>query len=162
MKIRVILTILGAFLFVQTAQAAAPILSGSYAVTLTDTCQAAIGTMTNPRTGNVEALETFTTGKLSQTVGTLTFDPATQTAQLSATMIKGSLLIVRGIPGGSHMATSTESGSTAYSNTDSTLVIESQTYSAAYGNIVAGVAQYVTFVGSKSPQCVERGVAVHE
>ncbi|HVA39497.1 MAG TPA: hypothetical protein VNF49_02445 [Candidatus Binataceae bacterium] len=162
MKIKIAFMMLGALLSVQTAQAiVAPILSGPYAVTLTDTCQAAIAGPTDPRTGDVQYIETFTTGKLAQTVGTLTFDPNTLIAQISATMIKGSLLIVRGV-GGSHMATSTLSSSVPYSNTDSSLVIDTQTYHAAYGNIVSGVAQYVSFVGSKSPQCVERGVAVHE
>lgn len=137
---------LGALLFAQMANAAAPILSGPYAVTLTDTCQAVVWTSTDPKTGDVLSLNTISDGKLAQTVGTLTFDPTTQTALISGTMIKGSLLIVKGIPGSYHMEKSTISSSVSYSNTDSTLVIDTQTYSVgAVRNGPAGGREYAAW-----------------
>lgn len=147
-----------------TALAAAPRLSGVYALSLTENCQVTLTTHTDPNTGDVDSLETVDDGKLSETVASAKFNAAAGTITLSGAQGKGSILLVPGLSDPSEvMAQLATSESLSFSNTGSTLTINGDTFTAAYGDIAAGVAHYVTFMRVDTMKgCVEHGTAVHQ
>jgi hypothetical protein len=175
MKFKVLLMIAAACLLPLDAIAATPKLSGNYALSLSQNCQVTVGTSTydNIELGNATTTtlanlfdQTIDDGKLSQSVGTATFNQSTHTLSFSGTQVKGSVLIVPGLSSDSELMTSSpDSGSFGYSvPSSSSLVLGGVTYQAAYGNIVNGIAKYVTFVTQdpSKPACSDYGTAVHQ
>ena len=175
MKVRIWVVIAAVCLLPLDAIAAAPKLSGSYALSLSQNCQVTVGTTTydNVELGNQTTTtlanvfdETVNDGKLSQSVYTATFDQSTHTLSVLGTQVQGSVLIVPGLSSPSEVMTSSpDSGSFSYSvPTTSSLVLGGVTYHAAYGNIVNGTAKYVTFVTQDpdKPACYDYGTAVHQ
>jgi len=165
MKVRLFLLVALVSLFPLDALAATPKLSGNYAFSLSQSCQITLSTFPDQSTGDVSALETIDDGKISQSVALATFSK-TGTVSVSGAQVKGSALLVPGLSGTDEsMSGSPFSGSFAYSIPDaSTLVINSVQYHAVYGNIVGGIAKYVTFLvqDPNKPGCVESGTAVHQ
>ena len=163
-----------------------PKLSGIYAFSLNEYCQVTVGTDTFNnivvRTGAADADGDFSDGttslasifdrtvddgKISITTAKATFNPTSGTAVLSGLSDKGSVLLVQGLSDPSENLAEIPFGGANpvnYSNTASTLTINGLTFNVSYGNIVSGVAKYVTFSGldSQKPGCAEQGTAVHQ
>jgi hypothetical protein len=164
MRIRLFLLVALVSLFPLDAIAATPKLSGPYAFSLTQSCQITLSTFPDQSTGDVAALETIDDGKISQAVALANFGKTT--VSVSGAQVKGSALLVPGLSNADEsMSDSPFSGSFNYSIPNaSTLIINGTQYHAVYGNIVAEIAKYVTFVvqDPNKPGCVESGTAVHQ
>ena len=161
-----------------------PKLSGNYAFSLNQYCQVAVGTDTFNnivvRTGTVDADGDFSDGttslasvfdktvddgKISLTTAKATFNSTSGTVVMSGLSDKGSVLLVQGLSDPSENLAEVPSGGTLnFSNTASTLTINGLTWNVAYGNIVSGIAHYVTFTGidSQKPGCADQGFAVRQ
>lgn len=175
MKFRTLVVSAVVCLLPLNAFAAAPKLSGSYALSLSQNCQVTVGTTTydNVELGNMTTTtlasvfdETVNDGKFSQTVGIASFNESTHNMSFSGLEVKGSVLIVPGLSQANEaMTSSANTGNFAYSVPSTTsLVLGDVTYQAAYGNIVNGTAKYVAFVAldPSKPECSDFGTAVHQ
>jgi uncharacterized membrane protein len=164
MKIKLFLLVALVSLFPLDALAAAPKLSGPYAFSPSQSCQITLSTFPDQSTGDVAALETINDGKISQGIALATFNKTT--VSLSGAQVKGSALLVPGLSGADEsMGETPFSGTFNYSIPNaSTLILNGIQYHAVYGNIVAGIAKYVTFLvqDPNKPDCVENGTAVHQ
>jgi hypothetical protein len=149
-----------------TAIAATPNLSGTYALSFEDVCQITLSATVDPSTHDLNALETINDGKVSQTVAVATFNSTTRTLSLSGMQVKGSLLLVPGLSNPTEQMSESsvsESGSYSVPN-NTTLVLIGETFHAAFGNVVSGVARYATFVAQdpSKPECYHYGTAIHQ
>jgi hypothetical protein len=140
--------------------ASVPKLAGTYALTVTENCQVL----------QINPLGIADAGKLSSSAGTVTFytskpgitcNAPSKPFSFSETGMKGSLYVVQGAVG-TPMAPFSDSGTSCYSNSASSIALNGTNYSAAYGNIVNGVAHYVVAVGSSSAGCYTKFTMVHE
>lgn len=175
MKFRPLLLIAAVCLLPLDAIAATPKLSGSYALSLSQNCQVTVGTSTydNIELGNGTTTTlanlfdaTVDDGKFSQSVGIANFDDSTHTLSFSGTEVRGSVLIVPGLSSSNElMSSSPNSVSVGYSvPSASSFVLDGVSYQAAYGDIVKGIARYVTFVAldPSKPACSDYGTAMHQ
>lgn len=187
MNTRILMLVAVVCLLPLDAFAGTPKLSGTYAFSLNESCQISVGTHTysilqqsgvatdsdgdnNWVTNNTAPVfdTTIDDGKISVTTATARFNPKIGTVVVSGFTDKGSILQAEGLsdPTMDDLAEKPFGGATAvnYSNTASTLTINGLTWNVAYGNIVSGVAKYVTFSGieTEKPSCAEQGTAVHQ
>ncbi|HEY8699164.1 MAG TPA: hypothetical protein VIM02_16290 [Rhizomicrobium sp.] len=129
-----------AFVLSCASAAATPILSGAYTVIAHNFCQQRLTADFNG-SGTVDALS-FSTGDVpsGQTLLSVTFNPNKAKITYAGFLDEGSSLLLQstGSKGGTQGVPLTEtpmSGSTSYSNTDTTITIGGNVYNAVYGQI---------------------------
>jgi hypothetical protein len=146
------------------AQAQVPQLSGSYALILDQTCQATIAVTQNPTGGDLTSVFPNNNGSIEKLIGTATFNVSAGTVTINDISDTGSQTIWQEPTGtvGSAMAEASGSLSGPYSNTATTLTIGSKVLNVVYGNIVNGVANYLTLLALKPPNCTMSGTAQHQ
>jgi len=139
----------------------APILTGTYSLSLTENCQSKLSRSINSTAADLSSVNSLEKGKRSEAVGTLSFDPQSQTVRLEDHAYLASLLIVLE-EGGLPVAPQISAATGAYSNTATDVTILSNTYQVVYANIVNSVAKHFTFVGTVSPGCITQGTAMRQ
>lgn len=154
------------------AFASTPKLSGNYALSLHTECQVNVtqvqdgGQSTNCGScnGDVLDIQTNDDGKFQHEVGVATFSPSTGQVTVNASGGQGPVLFYNPkSPPSDNFAAEAISGTDPYSNTSSTFTINGDEYNAAYGDIVKGIAHYVSFERiDTQKQCVEWGTAVRQ
>lgn len=160
---------------VQAAQAAAPLVSGKYALMDFTQCQAGFTTTTDNYVlgagGTAPAVKSVNpagNGELSMGVGSLTF-PATAASSgpvsFELNNVSGSSLRIGG--SGAAIAVHPETGTGTYSFTDTTLTITptvglAMTWTMRPGNIVSGVARTLYMVRRESAKCVNAVTATKQ
>jgi hypothetical protein len=147
--------------------AAVPQLSGDYALQYIETCQATISTSKNQGTPDLSTVNTVDVGRLSGTIATATFAGKPLTMTLSGWQDQGDLFILQNL-GGNQMSEVTSSLVFTVTHTASSITLtqqgeagaKPQTFHAIYGDIVAGVAHRVDFLGLSKGGCYAFGSAV--
>ena len=144
---RLLTSVLGLALMATPAFAkGVPIVSGLYAGTYSQTCQALEATA-NP-------------GSIFQSVTLTNFDPASGTAHLQGAASSGALVVWTG--GTEGMTDSFINKSIVYSNTATTFTSDGVVYNAAYGPVKKGIAQSVVLSGQPFPDCAVSIVIIHQ
>ena len=154
MKLAAIFASVVGLLSAQTAQAAAPAISGTYLVNITNVCQI-LGTPTGAY---------FYAGNYEQFSGIATFPTTLGVAgkmSLTATITFGSLWEPNAT-GGALTVTPYNLSKIPYKNTVTMLTLGGQVWQISYGTVTAGVAQQFVATGidnanagETSPQCVQ-------
>jgi hypothetical protein len=125
-----------------------PVLSGKYATTYNEICQAGTNA-TNP-----------SAGATYNQILVADFDNATKTVRLAGTSVAGPLVVASGAPA---KLTQTSINSTRpYSNTATTITIGTDTFNALYGPLILGMPQWAVFGGITSGGCSASAVAIRQ
>ena len=145
----------------QTDPKAAPTISGSYVYSHRSFCQPTITVSTaTDQNGQtfVSGLNLTSSGDTEQESGLAKFDPSTLTVSYVGVRDSGSTVLLQLTNGlqGDVFAQKNQSGSAAYSNTDSTVTINGTTYAATYGKTTKGVVGYMAIVGFSSSSCSDQ------
>lgn len=185
-----LLLTLGLSLHGTSAAAAVPKLSGTYNVSTTTICQAAVPIAqtvvdvppftTVPTTTTVLTIDpnqTTYTGEVKQLLATVTFTPS-KTAGAGTIVANGTQwggdLVYTGTeqltsPGLTQQPLSGASGTYTDSATQLVLIVgNTNTYQALYSGVVSGITQRIDLVSvyavpnSGGAECIERGTAVHQ
>ena len=165
-----------------SAFAATPLLSGSYVYTSSKFCQITVIANYSSSTAikNSPFINQITTGTGSNTealgAGSIKFTPG-KTGSGSATIngfgADGSGILLKstgsGISGGgtdgSPLATETDSGTTTYTQTATTVSIKenggTSTFHIYYGKVLSGIVQNVVFAGVDAKGCAEQYTLTH-
>jgi hypothetical protein len=114
-----------------------PKLSGTYAVSYTEICQAGLSAPTNPGSVTVESV-------------TATFDAHKVT--IAGTKTSGDLVVPKGFVGGTFFHNPV-SKSYKYSNDATTLTIDGIVFNAVYGPKLQQIAQSLVFSGASNAGC---------
>lgn len=137
---KTLMAALAAVLLSSASAAATPIVSGAYTVIARNVCQQRLTADFNG-SGTVDALS-LSTGDVpsAQTLLAVTFNPNKGKVTFAGFQDEGSgfLLQSTGSKGGTQGTPLTEtptSGSTSYSNTDTTITIGGNVYNAVYGQV---------------------------
>ena len=144
---RLLISVMGLALMATPAFAkAVPIISGKYAGSYSQTCQA-IQATNDP-------------GSTDQAVTLTTFDPVSGTAQLNGVETIGSLVVWTG--GNAGMQDSGTHKSLVYSNNATTMTVDGVVYHIAYGPVKNGIAQSFIVSGQPFPNCAVSIVLIHQ
>jgi hypothetical protein len=165
-----------------SAFAATPLLSGSYVYTSNKLCQMSViakyGTSTSIK--NSPFVAEISTGAGSNTqglgAGSIKFTPGktgSGTATINGFQATGSAILLTetgsgigsGGVDGAPLASKTETGSSTYSQTATTVSIKGDggisTFYIYYGKVSAGIAQNVVFAGIDAKGCAEQYTLTH-
>lgn len=126
----------------------APVLSGKYAATYNEICQAGTNT-TN-----------YSAGATYNQILVADFDNATKTVKVTGTSVYGALVVMNGAPAG--LKQSSINTSYPYSNTATTITIGSDTFNALYGPLILGMPQWAVFGGISGGGCSASAVAIRQ
>lgn len=164
---------IAAFVLSGVSAMATPILSGAYTLTARDFCQQRLIADFNG-SGMVDALN-FSNGDVpsGQVLLTVKFTPSKSKAMFAGFLDEGTSLLLQATGSqnsnqGTLLNEQTQSGSAGYSNTDTTLTINGQTFNAIYGQIDKnGVAHTVAYMGlytngNPPDTCSEQGEATRQ
>ena len=125
-----------------------PMLSGKYATTYNEICQAQMNTT------NVSAGATYNQILVAD------FDNVRKTVKVTGTSVSGALVVVNGE---SAKLTQTSIDATyPYSNTATTITLGSHTFNALYGPLILGVPQWALFGGISNDSCSASAVAIRQ
>lgn len=124
-----------------------PVLSGKYATTYNEICQA--GTNTN-----------YSAGATYNQILVADFDSVTRTVKVTGTSVYGALVAVSGAP--ARLKQTPINTSYPYSNTATTITIGSHTFNALYGPLMLGMPQWAIFGGISSGGCSASAVAIRQ
>jgi hypothetical protein len=125
-----------------------PVLSGKYATTYNEICQA--GTNTTK----------YSAGSTSNQILVADFDNAAKTVKVTGTSAYGPLVVVNGAPTG--LTQTSINTSYPYSNTAATITIGSHTFNALYGPLFSGMPQWLIFGGVSTSGCSASAVAIRQ
>jgi hypothetical protein len=125
-----------------------PVLSGKYATTYNEICQAGTNATNH------------SAGATYNQILVADFDNATKTVKLTGTSVSGALVVVNGAPGKLTQTSINTSGS--YSNTAATITIGNDTFNALYGPLILGMPQWTIFGGISSTGCSASAVAIRQ
>jgi hypothetical protein len=145
----------------QAMAAAAPTISGSYVFSHRTFCQPTItvdyATDQNGQTF-VNGLNLTSSSDTEFSTGLAKFDSSTQTVSYKGVNDSGSTVLLQLSSGlqGDVFAEKKTSGSTAYSNTNSTVTLNGTTYTATYGKATKSVVGYMVLVGLSSASCSDQ------
>jgi hypothetical protein len=122
-----------------------PVLSGKYATTCNEICQA--------RTNATNA----SAGATYNQILVADFDNDRKTVKVTGTSVSGALVV----NGESASLTQTSIDATyPYSNTATTITIGSHTFNALYGPLILGMPQWALFGGISSDSCSASAIAI--
>jgi hypothetical protein len=130
-----------------TAQSV-PVLSGKYATTYNEICQAGTNATNN------------SAGATYNQILVADFDTATKTVRLNGTSVSGALVVMNGAP--AKLTQTSINASYPYSNTATTITIGSDTFEALYGPLIMGMPQWTMFAGISSAGCSASAVAIRQ
>lgn len=149
-------------LFSSTAFAAAPVLSGSYILSMDILCQAGLK-VTNDANGFVRDVGPNYEARLETDIGAASFNNTTKKVALSGFSVFGQTLQVTGttVPNG-NMHEVAVSFTKSFSNTATTFTLGNQTFRIVYGKVTGGIAEaafFQRFGGSATPNnhCAMKG-----
>lgn len=125
-----------------------PVLSGKYAATYNEICQAGTNT-TN-----------YSAGATYNQILVADFDNAKKTVKLTGTSVSGPLVVTNGAPAG--LTQSPINTSYSYSNSATTITIGRDTFNALYGPLILGTPQWAVFGGITSGGCSASAVAIRQ
>jgi hypothetical protein len=125
-----------------------PLLSGKYATTYNEICQA--GTST----------PSYSAGATYNQILIADFDNATKTVQLTGTSVSGALVVLNGVPG--KLTQTSVNTRTPYSDTASTITIGRDTFNALYGPLISAMPQWLIFGGITNDGCSASAVAIRQ
>jgi hypothetical protein len=147
------------------ADAAAPKVSGKYALLGWNLCQAKFTTLTRDyKLANgtasgpaVQQIDPGNLGTISVEAGYVTFTPTTAGATSgqfvgSSNIINGSALKIN--TAGAALTQKIENFSAAYSATDTTFTLNTDVFVLSFGNVVAGVAKTINLVRKENAVCL--------
>lgn len=126
---------------------AVPVLSGKYATTYNEICQAATNTAN------------YSTGAIYNQILVAEFDTAAKTVTLTGTSVYGPL-VANGAP--AKLAQTAVNKNYPYSNTATTITIGKDTFNALYGPLILGMPQWAVFGGISSGGCSASAVAIRQ
>jgi hypothetical protein len=125
-----------------------PVLSGKYATTYNEICQAQINTTND------------SAGATYNQILVADFDSVRKTVKVTGTSVSGALVAVNGEPA---KLTQTSVDTTyPYSNTATTITIGSHTFNALYGPLILGMPQWALFGGISGDSCSASAVAIRQ
>jgi hypothetical protein len=124
-----------------------PVLSGKYATTYNEICQA-----------GTDAAN-YSTGATYNQILVAAFNSATNTVTLTGSSVYGPL-VVNGAR--AKLAQATVNKSYPYSNTATTITIGKDTFNALYGPLILGQPQWAVFGGISSGGCSASAVAIRQ
>ena len=138
-----------AFLFIcgPVVAQSIPVLSGKYATTYNQICQA--GTNANN-----------SAGAIYNQILVVDFNKTTKTVSLTGTSVYGALTAVNGAP--ARLAQTSVNASFPYSNTATALSIGSDTFNALYGPLTLGMPPWLVFGGISAGGCSASAVAIRQ
>lgn len=150
MQRKLLLSGAAAALFVCRAVAAqtVPVLSGKYAATYNEICQARTST-TN-----------YSAGGIYNQVLVADFDNVTKTVKVTGTSVYGALVAMNGEP--AKLTQTAVDAIYPYSNTATTITIGSHTFKALYGPLISGMPQWALFGGISGDSCSASAVAIRQ
>ena len=125
-----------------------PVLSGKYATTYNETCQAVANT-TNP-----------SAGAIYNQILVADFDHSTKTVKVTGTSVNGALVVVNGASKG--LTQTSINTSYPFSNTATTITIGRDTFNALYCPLTMGMPQWAVFGGIVSDGCSASAVAIRQ
>lgn len=125
-----------------------PVLSGKYATTYNEICQAGMNA-TN-----------YSAGATYNQILVADFDNATKTVRVTGTSVYGPLVVMNGAP--AKLTQTSINTSYPYSNTATTITIGSNTFNAQYGPLILGTPQWTIFGGISSGGCSASAVAIRQ
>jgi hypothetical protein len=125
-----------------------PVLSGKYATTYNEICQARANTTND------------SPGATYNQILVADFDNTKKTVKVTGTSVYGALVVLNGEPTGFTQASI--DASYPYSNTATTITIGSHTFNALYGPLVLGTPQWAIFGGISGDSCSASAVAIRQ
>lgn len=125
-----------------------PVLSGKYATTYNEICQAGTNTTKD------------SAGATYNQILVADFDNATKTVRITGTSVYGALVVVNGAP--ARLTQTSINTSYPYSNTATTITIGSDTFNALYGPLILAMPQWAVFGGITSGGCSASAVAIRQ
>lgn len=125
-----------------------PVLSGKYATTYNEICQA--------RTGATN----YSAGATYNQILVADFDHAGKTVKVTGTSVSGALVAANGEP--AKLTQTPIDASYPYSNTATTITIGNRTFKALYGPLILGTPQWTIFGGLSSESCSASAVAIRQ
>jgi hypothetical protein len=125
-----------------------PVLSGKYATTYNEICQARTST-TN-----------YSAGATYNQILVADFDNTRKTVQVTGTSVYGALVVVNGEP--TKLTQTAINTNYPYSNTATTITIGSHTFNALYGPLILGMPQWALFGGISGDSCSASAVAIRQ
>lgn len=124
-----------------------PMLSGKYATTYNEICQARMNTTND------------SAGATYNQILVADFDNIRKTVKVTGTSVSGALVV----NGESAKLTQTSIDATyPYSNTATTITIGSRTFNALYGPLILGTPQWALFGGISNDSCSASAVAIRQ
>ncbi len=144
------LSVLGAAVLFVYAPAVAqplpvPVLSGKYATTFNEICQAG----TN-----------YPAGAIYNQILVVDFNKDTKTVSLTGASVSGPLTAANGAP--AKLTQTSVNTSFSYSDTATTITIGSDTFNALYGPLIMGMPQWIVFGGINHGGCSASAVAIRQ
>jgi hypothetical protein len=127
---------------------AVPVLSGKYATTYNEICQAVTNTGSN------------SAGGTDNQILVADFDNAAKIVKVTGTSVYGPLVVLNGAP--ARLAQTSINTSYRYSNTATTITIGRNTFNALYGPLTLGMPQWAIFGGMISDSCSASAVAIRQ
>lgn len=124
-----------------------PVLSGKYATTYNEICQAVTNTASP------------SAGAIYNQILVADFDTATKTVKVTGTSVNGALVVVNGAKGFTQTSINT---SYPFSNTATTITIGHDTFNALYGPLALGMPQWAVFGGIVGDGCSASAVAIRQ
>jgi hypothetical protein len=125
-----------------------PVLSGKYATTYNEICQA--GTNTTSASA----------GATYNQILVADFDNVSKTVKVTGTSVSGALVAVNGES--TRLTQTAIDAMYPYSNTATTITIGSHTFNALYGPLILGTPQWALFGGISSDNCSASAVAIRQ
>lgn len=125
-----------------------PVLSGKYATTYNEICQARTNT-TN-----------YSAGGIYNQILVADFDNAGKKVKVTGTSVSGALVAGNGEP--PKLAQTSINAIYPFSNTATTITIGNRSFNALYGPLIMGTPQWAIFGGISSESCSASAVAIRQ
>ena len=145
MKLKICVLAVSTVLLSQAAFAAAtslPVLSGTYLLTYTETCQTTFSWGTDPSTGDINTINSVDNGKITSATATATFDASSHKLYIVGGNTTGDLLIIQE-HGGQAMTTSPYNNLVGYFVTAHDVGFAGAKYHAAFSPASGQVTSFV-------------------
>jgi hypothetical protein len=125
-----------------------PVLSGKYATTYNEICQAGTNATSN------------SAGATYNQILVADFNNAKKTVKLTGISVSGALVVANGVPAG--LTQTPINTSQSYSNTATTITIGGDKFNALYGPLILGMPQWTVFGGMTSSGCSASATAIRQ
>ena len=161
MKITLLLACV-AFSVAAPAIAATPTISGKYALSYVETCQATISYTRPSGKPYVSTVNTVRPGHAESQMMLATFNSATHMVTGSGYSDEGDLLIIQNVAGGKVVKEVVWTLNNSYSNSATQITVAGSSFHVVYARIVGAIAYHADFIGIPSAGCVAHGTLEHQ